>query len=132
MPSFHKLKRAMAGGSDSPTNSTTRSSSISESNSSNDSSTIPQTNTLQTTPTVASSSSNSAGLEKKGSRLSKRLTWGRSDDERVRKEEEKERKRKEKEWEAFAPKKYLFLRSSKEREGLRGWEWKFRGRESFE
>lgn len=61
-------------------------------------------------------------LTKTSSRLSKRLTW-RSDKDS---EEEKERRRKEKEWQAFAPRQHHWLRMSKEREMMAGFEWKWK------
>lgn len=41
-------------------------------------------------------------------------------------DEGRERRRKEREWEAFAPRKYLLLKSSEEREAMTGFEWKWR------
>jgi hypothetical protein len=60
-------------------------------------------------------------LTKTSSRLSRKLT-GHTDKD----DEGRERRRKEREWEAFAPRKYLLLKSSEEREAMTGFEWKWR------
>lgn len=116
-----RLRRALhISGTNGPETTTatmtmTRDSSLSESNSSQEGPTsLARSDSSQPSMPVIM-------LTKTTSRLSKKLT-GRSEKD----DEEKERRRKEKEWEAFAPRKYLFLKSSKEREAMTGFEWKWR------
>jgi hypothetical protein len=110
-----RFRRALHISGPNASEATTRDSSLTESNLSRESqpshsrSESPQTST----PIIT--------LTKTTSRLSRKLT-GRAEKD----DEERERRRKEKEWEAFAPRKYLFLKSSKEREAMTGFEWKWR------
>jgi hypothetical protein len=115
-----RFRRALHLSGSNPSGSARRTSSVTESNSSQDGASSA---TRQSTRSGSSGQTSAPviTLTKTSSRLSKRLT-GRS----VKDDEEKERRRKEKEWEAFAPRKYLWLRASKEREMLRGFEWKWR------
>lgn len=110
-----RFRRALRISASDGTQATTRDSSTSESNSSGDGPTLQSRSESPqpSTPVIT--------LTKTTSRLGKKLT-GRSEKD----EEERERRRKEKEWEAFAPRKYLFLKSSKEREAMTGFEWKWR------
>jgi hypothetical protein len=110
-----RFRRALRLSRPNASEAMTRDSSTSESNSSReDPSSHSRSESRQpSTPAIT--------LTKTTSRLSKRLT-GRSD----RDDDERERRRKEKEWEAFAPRKYLFLKTSKEREAMTGFEWKWR------
>ena len=112
-----RFRRALriSGPNTSETMSTTRNSSLSASNSSQEGPpSHPRSDFSQPSmPAIT--------LTKTTSRMSKKLT-GRTEKD----DEERERRRKEKEWESFAPRKYLFLKSSKEREAMTGFEWKWR------
>lgn len=120
MPLKDRFRKALHLSGSKSSGSTRRPSSVTESNSSQEGA---SSHTRQSTRSGSSDqiSAPAITLTKTSSRLSKRLT-GRSDKD----DEEKERRKKEKEWEAFAPRKYLWLRASKEREVLGGFEWKWR------
>jgi hypothetical protein len=115
-----RFRRALRMSGSNASESMPRNPSVSESNSSQD---ATSSHTLQSARSESSGqpSAPTITLTKTTSRLSKKLT-GRSE----KNDEERERRRKEKEWEAFAPRKYLWLRASKEREVLTGFEWKWR------